>query len=177
MNVSGPACSYWPWLWKVGLKPSKHAWQDPPPILPSEFPCSVSYSLPLCGRQPAPGPALPNSGRANQPRASALAPFPVSACRLLALSEGQLSAVRPSLPLQTTIKSPLFWAGGEQWEETDAPYTKTRFPQSASEQHTESLAVPPQISVGVLHWRTTWVSWHWCWLSFLSDWMIQSSSK
>lgn len=30
--------------------------------------------------------------------------------------------------LQTTIKSPLFWTGGEKWEETDAPYTKTRFP-------------------------------------------------
>lgn len=113
-----------------------------------------------------PARPCPTQDRANQPRASALAPFPVSACRLLALSEGQLSAVRPTLPLQTTIKSPLFWAGGEKWGETDAPYTKTRFPRSESKQHTESLAVPPKISARVLHWRTTWVNWHWCWLSF-----------
>ena len=119
------------------------AWQDlcvpssPQPPLP------VSLSLSAGGRQPAPGSALPSSARANQPGAPSIAPFPVSACRLLALSEGQFSAVRPTLPLQTTIKSPLFWAGGEKWEETDAPYKKTRFPWSPSKQHTGSLAVPP----------------------------------
>lgn len=156
-------CSYWLCLWKVG--PTEHAWQDlrSPSFL--QFAYSVSYSLSLCRRQTAPGPALPSSDRANQPRASALVPFPVSACTLPALTVGQLSAVRPTLPLQTTIKNPLFWAGGEKWEETDAPYTKTCFPPSTSKQHTGSLAAPPQISAWVLHWRTTWVNWHWCWLS------------
>lgn len=113
-----------------------------------------------------PIPAEPDSGRANQPWASALAPFPVSACRLPALSEGQLSAVRPTLPLHTTIKSPLFWEGGEKWEETDAPYTKTRSHRSDSKRHTEMLALPAQISASM---RDTWVSWHRHSLYSLSD--------
>lgn len=134
-----------------------------PPLPPSEFPRSVSHwhTLSLCRRQPALGPALPSSGQANQPKASALAPFPVSGCRLPALSEGQLSAVRPTPLLQTTIKSPLFWAGGEKWEETDAPYTKTRFPQFPSKQHTE-LAVPHQSRALVPYWWASWVNWQDC---------------
>lgn len=154
MSVTGPGCSYWLRLWKVGLRPSKNAWQNPPQrsslqsfLAQSLIHCLCADANLLLAR------ALPNSGRANQPKASALAPFPVSACRLLALSDCQLSAVRPTLPLQTTIKSPLFWAGGEKWEETDAPYTKTRFPRPDSKQHTGSLAVPPQISAWALHWR------------------------
>lgn len=136
-----------------------------PPSSLQSFPCQPLIQH-LCADASLPhGPALSDSGRANQPRASALAPFPVSACRLPALSEGQLSAVRPTLPLQTTIKSPLFWAGREKWEETDAPYTKTRSHQSASKRHTEMLAVSPQISASQ---RDTWVRWHQHWLYFLS---------
>lgn len=57
---------------------------------------------------------LTDSYQAILQRASALVPFPVSACRLLALSEGQLSAIRPAPPLQATIKGPLFWPGEEK---------------------------------------------------------------
>lgn len=109
------------WVWPVQVVVSgsgyeRWAWDrarilgrtNPPP---PEFPCSDSHSPSLCGRQPAPGLALPNSGRANQPRASALAPFPVSACRLLALSEGQLSAVRPTLPPANSHKEPSVLGG------------------------------------------------------------------
>lgn len=109
MSVTGPGCSFWLRLWKVGLRPSKNPWQNQPP--PSRVSLLRLSFTALCGRQPAPGLALPNSGRANQPRASALAPFPVSACRLLALSEGQLSAVRPTLPPANSHKEPSVLGG------------------------------------------------------------------
>lgn len=88
------------------MKGRPETWQDrdeppPPPsskASPLRLSLSVSVWTPTCTRHSP---------------AQALAPFPVSACRLLALSEGQLSAVGPTLPLQTTIKSSLFWAGGE----------------------------------------------------------------
>lgn len=138
-----PFCGYESWVRDlVRLR------RPPHPILPSEFPCSVFLSVYLCGRQPAPGPS------------PAQAPRSISSKRLQ--TAGLVWGPTFCRPLQTTIKSPLFWTGGEKWEETDAPYTKTRFARSACKQHTERLALPPQISAWVLHWRTTWVSWHWC---------------
>ncbi|TNN50063.1 hypothetical protein EYF80_039741 [Liparis tanakae] len=56
-----------------------------------------AQSLIPCQPAPGPGPA-PTQARANQPGAPALAPFPVSACRLPALSEGQLSAAELRRP-------------------------------------------------------------------------------
>lgn len=33
MSVTGPGCSFWLRLWKVGLRPSKNPWQNQPPPL------------------------------------------------------------------------------------------------------------------------------------------------
>ncbi|KAK5890835.1 hypothetical protein CesoFtcFv8_014318 [Champsocephalus esox] len=83
---------------------------NPPPPLPLQsFPAQLFIPC-LC----ADANLHPAQLRQPTNRSPALAPFPVNACRLLALSEGQLSAVRPSLPRQTTIKSPLFWAGAQK---------------------------------------------------------------
>ena len=145
---------------------SKNPWQNLPRP-PPEFPCSDSHSPSLCRRQPAPGLALPSSGRANQPRASALAPFPVSACRLLALSEGQLSAVRPTLPPANSHKEPSVLGGrGEVRRNRRSIHKNTLLSVRLEAAYRELLAVPGQISASL---RDTWVSWHSCWLRFLSD--------
>lgn len=147
MNVTAPVWNSFLWLWKVGQGPGK-AVTSPSPHPPFRISLlslsfSVSVQPPTCTRaQPCPGPRSISSKRLQ----TAGLVWGPTFCR----------------PLQTTIKSPLFWTGGEKWEETDAPYTKTRFARSACKQHTERLALPPQISAWVLHWRTTWVSWHWC---------------
>lgn len=40
MSVTGPGCSFWLRLWKVGLRPSKNPWQNQPPPLQS-FPAQT----------------------------------------------------------------------------------------------------------------------------------------
>ena len=125
IRVTGPGCSLFLQPWKMDQRPS---------LLSLSF--SVLLQTPACSR-----PSL----------AQAFASFPVSACRLLVLSEGQLSAVRPTFPLQTTIKTPLFRARGEMWEETHALYTKHTF-CSVPPKHRD-WALPPQISTWVLHYE------------------------
>lgn len=57
MSVTGPGCSFWLRLWKVGLRPSKNPWQNQPPpsrvsLLRLSF--TVSVRTPTCS---GPGPA------------------------------------------------------------------------------------------------------------------------
>lgn len=79
------------WVWRVqvvvtGFDYERWAWNlarmlgRTPPVLPSEFPRSVSHSLSLCGRQPAPGPGPAQLGP-SQPTQS-LGPRSISSKRL-----------------------------------------------------------------------------------------------
>lgn len=57
MSVTGPGCSFWLRLWKVGLRPSKNPWQNqPPPSRVSLLRLSFTDSVrtPTCS---GPGPA------------------------------------------------------------------------------------------------------------------------